>query len=132
MKPYLPRPPHWTNGQATAPRSGGDDLSEFSHAFCSFVVVAAASGPVGSLVGQLAELAGARAVGIAGGREKCRSVVEEFRFDALSIIVHLTLPKGSQLPVRMGSMFISKTSAAPFGKLCCPCSTRLRACQSAG
>jgi hypothetical protein len=29
MKPYLPRPPHWTNGQATAPRSGGDDLSEF-------------------------------------------------------------------------------------------------------
>jgi NADPH:quinone reductase-like Zn-dependent oxidoreductase len=82
MKPYLPRPPHWMNGQAAAPRSGGDDLSEFSHAFCSFVVVAAASGPVGSLVGQLAELAGARAVGIAGGREKCRSFVEEFRFDA--------------------------------------------------
>jgi NADPH-dependent curcumin reductase CurA len=46
------------------------------------VVVAAASGPVGSLVGQLAQLAGARAVGIAGGPEKCRSVVEEFRFDA--------------------------------------------------
>src|SRR6266446_10075992 len=35
------------------------------------VVVAAASGPVGSLVGQLAKLAGARAVGIAGGPEKC-------------------------------------------------------------
>src|SRR5262249_51774840 len=46
------------------------------------VVVAAASGPVGSLVGQLAKLAGARAVGIASGPEKCRSVVEEFRFDA--------------------------------------------------
>jgi NADPH-dependent curcumin reductase CurA len=46
------------------------------------VVVAAASGPVGSLVGQLAKMAGARAVGIAGGAEKCRSVVEEFRFDA--------------------------------------------------
>src|SRR4029450_10862293 len=46
------------------------------------VVVAAASGPVGSLVGQLAKLAGARAVGIAGGAEKCRSVIEEFRFDA--------------------------------------------------
>ena len=46
------------------------------------VVVAAASGPVGSLVGQLAKLSGARAVGIAGGPEKCRSVVEEFRFDA--------------------------------------------------
>src|SRR5262245_22984630 len=46
------------------------------------VVVAAASGPVGSLVGQLAKLVGARAVGIAGGPEKCGSVVEEFRFDA--------------------------------------------------
>src|SRR5499433_205100 len=46
------------------------------------VVVAAASGPVGSLVGQLAKLAGARAAGIAGGAEKCRAVVEEFRFDA--------------------------------------------------
>src|SRR5246500_1699613 len=46
------------------------------------VVVAAASGPVGSLVGQLAKMAGARAVGIASGPEKCRSVVEEFRFDA--------------------------------------------------
>jgi NADPH-dependent curcumin reductase len=46
------------------------------------VVVAAASGPVGSLVGQLAKLADARAVGIAGGPEKCRSVVEESRFDA--------------------------------------------------
>src|SRR6476646_8866243 len=46
------------------------------------VVVAAASGPVGSLVGQLAKLAGARAVGIAGGPEKCRAVVEQFRFDA--------------------------------------------------
>jgi NADPH-dependent curcumin reductase CurA len=46
------------------------------------VVVAAASGPVGSLVGQLAKMAGARAVGIAGGAEKCRYVVEELRFDA--------------------------------------------------
>src|SRR5262245_38270072 len=35
------------------------------------VVVAAASGPVGSLVGQLARIGGARAVGIAGGPEKC-------------------------------------------------------------
>jgi NADPH-dependent curcumin reductase len=46
------------------------------------VVVAAASGPVGSLVGQLAKMAGARAVGIAGGAEKCRYVMEELRFDA--------------------------------------------------
>src|SRR6266481_9659772 len=46
------------------------------------VVVAAASGPVGSLVGQLAKLAGARAVGIAGGPEKCAFVRDELRFDA--------------------------------------------------
>jgi NADPH-dependent curcumin reductase len=46
------------------------------------LVVAAASGPVGSLVGQLAKIAGARAVGIAGGPEKCAYVKEEVRFDA--------------------------------------------------
>ena len=46
------------------------------------VAVAAASGPVGSLVGQLAKLAGARAVGIAGGPEKCDFVRNELRFDA--------------------------------------------------
>ena len=46
------------------------------------VVVAAASGPVGSLVGQLAKLAGARAVGIAGGPEKCAYVKDKLGFDA--------------------------------------------------
>jgi NADPH-dependent curcumin reductase len=46
------------------------------------VVVAAASGAVGSVVGQIAKLKGCRAVGIAGGKDKCRYVVEELRFDA--------------------------------------------------
>jgi len=46
------------------------------------VVVSAASGAVGSVVGQLAKLAGCRAVGIAGGEEKCRYVVETLGFDA--------------------------------------------------
>src|SRR6476661_366821 len=46
------------------------------------VVVAAASGPVGSLVGQLAKIAGARAIGIAGGSEKCAYVKDELGFDA--------------------------------------------------
>lgn len=46
------------------------------------VVVAAASGPVGSLVGQLAKLAGCRAVGVAGGADKCRHVTEQLGFDA--------------------------------------------------
>ena len=46
------------------------------------VVVSAASGAVGAAVGQLAKLKGCRAVGIAGGPQKCRVVVEEFGFDA--------------------------------------------------
>lgn len=46
------------------------------------VVVAAATGPVGSAVGQIARVKGARAVGIAGGPEKCRALMEEFGFDA--------------------------------------------------
>ncbi len=46
------------------------------------VAVAAATGPVGSAVGQIARVKGARAVGIAGGPEKCRALVEEFGFDA--------------------------------------------------
>ena len=46
------------------------------------VVVAAGTGPVGSAVGQIAKLKGARAVGIAGGEEKRRALQEEFGFDA--------------------------------------------------
>jgi NADPH-dependent curcumin reductase CurA len=46
------------------------------------VVVAAATGPVGSAVGQIARLKGARAVGIAGGPSKCRALLEDFGFDA--------------------------------------------------
>ncbi|MDR0253695.1 MAG: NADP-dependent oxidoreductase [Brucellaceae bacterium] len=45
------------------------------------VVVAAASGPVGSAVGQIAKLYGARTVGIAGGTQKCKALIEEFGFD---------------------------------------------------
>jgi NADPH-dependent curcumin reductase len=46
------------------------------------VVVSAASGAVGSVVGQLAKLWGARAVGIAGGQKKCDYVTRELGFDA--------------------------------------------------
>jgi NADPH-dependent curcumin reductase CurA len=46
------------------------------------VVVAAASGAVGSVVGQVAKLKGCRAVGIAGGAGKCRFVADELGFDA--------------------------------------------------
>jgi NADPH-dependent curcumin reductase CurA len=46
------------------------------------VVVSAASGAVGGVVGQLAKARGCRAVGIAGGAEKCAYVVNELGFDA--------------------------------------------------
>jgi len=46
------------------------------------VVVSAASGAVGQVVGQLAKIYGARAVGIAGGPEKCATCTDEFGFDA--------------------------------------------------
>ena len=46
------------------------------------IVVSAASGAVGSVVGQLAKQRGCRAVGIAGGKEKCAYVVDELGFDA--------------------------------------------------
>jgi len=46
------------------------------------VVVSAASGAVGSVVGQLAKIKGCRAVGVAGSDDKCRFVVDELGFDA--------------------------------------------------
>ncbi len=46
------------------------------------IAVSAASGAVGSAVGQLAKARGCRAVGIAGGKEKCDYVVNELGFDA--------------------------------------------------
>ena len=46
------------------------------------LLVAAATGPVGSMVGQLAKARGLRAVGVAGGAEKCKLATETFGFDA--------------------------------------------------
>src|SRR5690606_5813310 len=46
------------------------------------IVVSAATGAVGSVVGQLAKRKGCRVVGVAGGAEKCRIVTEEYGFDA--------------------------------------------------
>jgi NADPH-dependent curcumin reductase len=46
------------------------------------VVVAAATGAVGSLVGQIARIKGCRVVGLAGGRDKCEFARAEFGFDA--------------------------------------------------
>jgi NADPH-dependent curcumin reductase CurA len=46
------------------------------------IVVSAAAGAVGSAVGQIGRILGCRVVGIAGGPEKCRHVVEDLGFDA--------------------------------------------------
>lgn len=46
------------------------------------VVVSGAAGAVGSVVGQIAKIKGARVVGIAGGADKCRYLVDELGFDA--------------------------------------------------
>ncbi len=46
------------------------------------VVVSAAAGAVGAVVGQIAKIKGCRVVGIAGGAEKCRYIVQELGFDA--------------------------------------------------
>ncbi|HXW20141.1 MAG TPA: NADP-dependent oxidoreductase [Roseiarcus sp.] len=46
------------------------------------VVVSAAAGSVGSIVGQIAKIKGCRAIGIAGGADKCRWLTEQLGFDA--------------------------------------------------
>lgn len=46
------------------------------------VVVSGAAGAVGSVVGQIAKIKGCRAIGIAGGADKCRWIVDELGFDA--------------------------------------------------
>jgi NADPH-dependent curcumin reductase CurA len=61
------------------------------------LVVAAATGAVGSVVGQLGKLKGCRVVGLAGGAEKCRYAVEELGFDAC--LDH----RGPDLPARLAA-----------------------------
>jgi hypothetical protein len=57
------------------------------------VVVAAASGAVGAIVGQIAKIKGCRVVGIAGGKRKCDYVVQELGFDACLDHKDAQLPK---------------------------------------
>ena len=66
------------------------------------VVVSAAAGSVGSLVGQIAKLQGCRVVGIAGGREKCAWLGDELGFDAA-------------VDYKAGNLFRDLKAAAPEG-----------------
>jgi NADPH-dependent curcumin reductase len=61
------------------------------------VVVAAASGAVGSAVGQIAKIKGCRAIGIAGGAEKCKYVKEVLGFD--DCIDHRDVDMGAKLTI---------------------------------
>ena len=86
------------------------------------VVVSAASGAVGSLVGQIAKLKGARAVGIAGGPDKCRYVVDELGFDAcIDHRARRSCRRGSRRPARRASTSISRMSAARCSRRCFRC-----------
>lgn len=69
------------------------------------VLVSAASGAVGSIVGQIAKIKGCKVVGIAGGAEKCKRLTNEFGFDA-SIDY-----RGKSLPELVSAI----RSAAPDG-----------------
>jgi NADPH-dependent curcumin reductase CurA len=66
------------------------------------VVVSAAAGSVGSLVGQIAKIKGCRAVGIAGGGQKCDWLVRELGFDAA-------------VDYKAGNLFKDLKAAAPKG-----------------
>ena len=80
--------PEWGRSAIMLGVLGGNGLTAYAGLFHigkpkpgETVVVAAASGGVGSLVGQMAKLRGSRAIGIAGGPEKCSFVVNELGFD---------------------------------------------------
>ncbi len=66
------------------------------------IAVSAASGAVGGIVGQLAKLYGCRAIGIAGGKQKCDYVVNELGFDAC-------------IDYKGGNLFKDVKAAAPDG-----------------
>jgi len=70
------------------------------------ILVTAASGAVGQLVGQLAKLKGCKVIGTAGGPEKCKLLMEKFKFDAA--IDHKSCSSPAQLEALI-------RSAAPEG-----------------
>jgi NADPH-dependent curcumin reductase len=79
------------------------------------VVVAAASGAVGSVVGQIARLKGCHVVGVAGGAEKCRYVVEELGFDACADHRAKDFPQQLEIACRQGiDVYFENVGGAVF------------------
>jgi NADPH-dependent curcumin reductase len=91
------------------------------------VVVAAASGAVGSAVGQIARIKGARAVGIAGGKDKCDYVKNSSASTIASIIAIPISRPSSGKPARKASTSISRMSAVRCSRRYSRCSMRSRA-----
>lgn len=82
-RPAVPQLTHLMSVYGTSPLTAHVGLFEIGDLKAGdTVVVTAAAGSVGTAVGQIARIAGARVVGIAGGPEKCRWLVEELGFDA--------------------------------------------------
>ncbi|HET6806083.1 MAG TPA: NADP-dependent oxidoreductase [Frateuria sp.] len=79
------------------------------------VVVAAASGAVGSVVGQIARLKGCRVVGVAGGNEKCHYVVDELGFDACADHRAKDFPQQLEAACRQGiDVYFENVGGAVF------------------
>jgi len=79
------------------------------------VVVAAASGAVGSVVGQIAKLKGCHVVGIAGGNEKCGYVVDELGFDACADHRAQDFPQQLEAACRQGiDVYFENVGGAVF------------------
>jgi NADPH-dependent curcumin reductase CurA len=94
------------------------------------LLVSAAGGAVGSLVGQIGKIKGAKVVGVAGGREKCDWVVRELGFDAcidykhedLAAALKRAAPEGIDVyfdntggPILQAALFAMK----PHGRISC-------------
>jgi NADPH-dependent curcumin reductase CurA len=83
IDPALAPPPVWLGALGTSGLAAYIGLLDLGQPIAGeTVVVSAAAGAVGSVVGQIARIKGCRVVGIAGGTDKCRVAVEEFGYDA--------------------------------------------------
>ena len=95
------------------------------------VVVAAATGAVGSVVGQIAKLKGCRVVGIAGGAQKCKSAVEDLALTPALTTTATTWPRNWQRLAPKALTCTLRMSVAKCLTRCCRCSTPVPACRCA-
>lgn len=95
------------------------------------VAVAAATGAVGSVVGQLARLHGCRVVGIAGGRTSATTRSANWASTPAWTTARPISPSGWRRPAPMASTSISKAWEAPCSMPSCRCSTAMPASRCA-